>query len=151
MHKCVTQLFFSMSQQQLDILTSSLGGCGRVWARSSTVAMETMSFPVRSYHRMKQMLYATYGRLAQHTLPKMGTVGANMEWCIGFLNAHRLSWCCAGLFCSAQVFKAPLSSTHRPYLCRQLKHSCTRFKASSFIKTTVVLMIYLKFIQAKKL
>lgn len=59
--RSVSLICFSMSQQKLDVFHFLLwwlwkGG----WARSKDVAMETLSFPVRSYLRMKQMLFVTY-------------------------------------------------------------------------------------------
>lgn len=102
--RSVSHICFSMSQQKLDLFHFLLwwlwkGG----WARSKDVTMETLSFPVRSYLRMKQMLFVTYWCMSR-TLTKEATVGAHLK------AVYKVSHCFQAelLFQPAQVFGVSL-------------------------------------------
>lgn len=106
----VSHICFPMSQQKLDIFHFLLwwlwkGG----WARSKDVTMETMSFPVRSYLRMKQMLFVTYWCMSR-TLTKEAPVGANLK------AVYKVSRCFQAelLFQPAQVFWVSLIGLCHP-------------------------------------
>lgn len=107
MLKYVTTVF--PSQQKLDIFHFLLWlpGEGRC-ARSRAIAMQTMSFLVRSNNRMKQMLCATYGRMSSTLLQRRELLELMWKQCMRLLNAIRVS-CSVLFFHSFQVFKMPLT------------------------------------------
>lgn len=111
--QCVSDNCFNTSQQKLDIFHFLLW---RVWgggrARSRAVAMETMSFPVGSYLRLKQMLWATYRRMSSILLQRRGIVGAKLNTVFRVTQAELMQFI---LFYSFQVFKVPLKALHKAH------------------------------------
>lgn len=151
-HNC----FFSMSQQKLDILTSSLGSCGKSLGKKQRCRHGNYVFScqyVVSQNETDAICDIRKAGAAHSSKDGNCWSQYGMVYWISQCTQAELVLCSVILLCSgfqSSPFRY-ISSTHRPYLCRQLKHSCTRLKASTFIKTTVVLLTHLKFIQAKNL
>lgn len=148
-HNC----FFPMSQQKLDILTSSLGGCGKSPGKKQRCRHGNYVFSCQVVSQNETDAICDIRKAGAAHSSKDGNCGSQygMVYWISQCAQAELVLCWVILLCSG-VQSTPgfryISSTHRPYLCRQLKHSCTRFKASTFIKMWSV--VHLKFIQAKK-
>lgn len=112
--KCVSHNCFFTSQQKLDIFHFLLwrvweGG----WARSRAVAMETMSFPVGSYLRLKQMLWATYGHMNSTLLQRRELL--EPRWTVyRVTQRYRAELLQTFLFQFVQVYKVPLTASYYP-------------------------------------
>lgn len=138
-----------MSQQKLDILTSLLGGCGKSLGKKQRCRHGNYVFSCQVVSQNETDAICDIRKAGAAHSFKDGNCWSQygMVYWISQCAQAALVSCWVILLCLG-VQSTPfryISSTHRPYLCRQLKHSCTRFKANTFIKTTVALLIHLKF------
>lgn len=118
-HLCMNQCRVIVSQwvsRNWTYSTSSYGGCRGDGKGAGAVTMETTSFPVGSYLRLKQMLGATYRHTwtAHRFLQRRRLLELSWRLWVGVLNTSRLSRSTYILFHPIQMFKV---SVHRTIQC----------------------------------